>query len=171
VKNVCVSLFLVALCAGRASGDEGADVERARQLSDAGLAAFNQGRYSDAVAAFDAAYALSKAPLLLYNSAQAHRLKGDCAEALALYRRYLDADAQTTTRAIVEAHIANMTECVRAHATRVVLLPTPPPPLVKRPWLWITIAGAAAVAATVIGIGVVYGARDPVPSSGAFTVH
>jgi tetratricopeptide (TPR) repeat protein len=153
--------------------------EQAHARSDEGLAAFNQGRYREAIALFDEAYALSPMPLLLFNSAQAHRLKGDCQEALELYHLYLREAASPPNRAIVEEHIVNMDACVRARTpppaptvvsqpTAVVALPMPPPrrPLVKRPWFWIALGGAATVVVTGVTLGVLYGTgtRNPVPS-------
>ncbi len=43
--------------------------------------------------------------------------------------------------------------------------PAQPRPLHKRPWLWITLAGTAAVLAAGIALGTIYGGpdRDPEP--------
>jgi tetratricopeptide (TPR) repeat protein len=49
------------------------------------------------------------------------------------------------------------------------LVASPPPPhksLAKKPWFWATVIGAAAVVATGIAVGVVYGKQDPTPSVG-----
>jgi tetratricopeptide (TPR) repeat protein len=58
----------------------------------------------------------------------------------------------------------------RTPASVIVTAPPPPRrrPLVKRPWFWATLAGAAAVVATGVALGVVYGTqtRDPVATSG-----
>jgi tetratricopeptide (TPR) repeat protein len=164
----------------RANGQEQADLERAHELSDLGLAAFGVGRYADAIADFDAAYALSRVPLLVFNSAQAHRLKGDCEEAVTLYQRYIEVDPTAANRAVAEMHLSNMQQCVRARVaptpapapqTRVELSPLPaqrpPPPRTRRPWFWGVIGSSAAVVATGITLGIVFGSvRNPVPSNG-----
>src|SRR5262245_11475239 len=62
--------------------------EQARRLSDEGLTAFREQRYAEAIAKFEASYALAPLPLLIFDIAQAYRLQGDCAHALELYRRY-----------------------------------------------------------------------------------
>ena len=52
-----------------AEGDVQADGQR---LFDEASAAYNLGKFADAIAKFEAAYALLKAPSLLYNLGQAH---------------------------------------------------------------------------------------------------
>src|SRR5437868_10645676 len=99
-----VLLVLLAL-AGRAGADE------ARRLSDEGLVHFAAGRYREAVAAFEASYAVKPLPVLWFNIAQAHRLAGDCARALEAYRRYLDEAPGAANRALAEAFIGDMEKC------------------------------------------------------------
>jgi len=82
------------------------------------LAYYNVGRYDDAIDLFERAYLLSRAPELLYNIAQAHRLKGveGCAAALRFYRSYARvAKIDNAKRRSVAAVIADMERCVRAH--------------------------------------------------------
>ena len=50
---------------------------------------FVEGEYDRAIELFERSYLLSKEPLLVYDLAQSHRLKGDCEAALHQYRRYL----------------------------------------------------------------------------------
>jgi tetratricopeptide (TPR) repeat protein len=65
---------------------------RAKVHVSAGLAAQQDGRYDEAIAEYQAGYALVPHPEILFNLAQAHRLKGDAPRALAYYRRYLAID-------------------------------------------------------------------------------
>lgn len=88
-------LILVALC-GRALAQPApppepapADkVERAKQLYGEGKRYYDLGDYPHAIETWKQAYVLSAAPMLLFNIAQAHRLAGDCAQALKVYASY-----------------------------------------------------------------------------------
>src|SRR5215471_6877228 len=86
--------------------------DEAKQLTEQGLAHYNVGEYDKAVDEFKRAYLLSKTPALLFNIAQAQRLKGDCKEALQSYKAYLRADP-SANRAKIEARIAEMEKCVK----------------------------------------------------------
>src|SRR5262249_44522991 len=85
----------------------------ARALAEQGFTAFDAGRYDDAIAAFEAARALAPTPGLLYNLAQAYRLKGSafCSQAQSLYEQYLAEDPTTERRDKVEAQMARMKAC------------------------------------------------------------
>src|SRR4051812_49283826 len=69
------------------------ETDEAKRLYADGKVEFAQGRYEQAIALFERAYALSGATGLLFNLAQAHRLAGQdhCPQALALYKSYLAA--------------------------------------------------------------------------------
>jgi tetratricopeptide (TPR) repeat protein len=64
----------------------------------------------------------------------------------------------------------SLTPAAEPAATNLVTATAPPPsrPLVKRPWFWATVAGAAVVVAGAVVLGAVYGtpAHDPSPSAG-----
>lgn len=87
------------------------DASSAEQLYAAGVEDFKAQRYDLAIQKFAAGYRLSAAPLFLYNLAQAHRLKGDCAEALNRYRAFLATDPTGTVRDHAEAHLAELEPC------------------------------------------------------------
>jgi hypothetical protein len=87
-----------------------------RRLFEEGLKHFNIGEYDLAIEKFKDSYKRDPVPGLLYNLAQAHRLKGDCGQALVLYRRYLAARPTTKDRARVEARIVEMEACRRPEA-------------------------------------------------------
>jgi hypothetical protein len=86
--------------------------QRAEELYNAGDSAFKAALYDEAITKFTEAYRLTKAPLLLFNIAQAHRLKGDCRAAARVYRNYLKEDG-AADRAKIEARIAEMDECAK----------------------------------------------------------
>lgn len=87
-----------------AQSDPGRDAE-ARGLFEAGRAAFDQGRYQDALGYFDRAYQLSRRPQLLYNIGQVHdRLRHD-EEALTALQQYLKQVPGATNRSEVEHRI------------------------------------------------------------------
>ncbi|MCH9684691.1 MAG: hypothetical protein K0V04_24865 [Deltaproteobacteria bacterium] len=56
----------------------------------AGLEAYDGGRFADAVAYFERAYAVDGEPGDLYGWAQAMRNTGDCRRAIALYEQFID---------------------------------------------------------------------------------
>ncbi|HSJ99904.1 MAG TPA: tetratricopeptide repeat protein [Kofleriaceae bacterium] len=71
----------------------------AKPFIDAGVAAYEAGDYETAIRELEAAHRIDPQPAILYAWAQALRLSGRCAEAIAVYQRYLATDpnaAQTT---------------------------------------------------------------------------
>lgn len=69
------------------------DVDRknlAKEYVKAGIAAQKAGDYDTAVTMFSKAYQLMPHPVLIFNSAQAHRLAGHKDKAVAMYKRYLE---------------------------------------------------------------------------------
>jgi tetratricopeptide (TPR) repeat protein len=84
----------------------------ARRLFEQGQAHYDLGEYDDAIAAFREAYEISSAPALLFNIAQSHRLKGDCARALQVYRHFVRLDPNSPHRLSAEGHITSLSaEC------------------------------------------------------------
>ena len=95
--------------------------ERARQLFQAGDEHYANGRYEDALAAFEEAYSLSARPLLLFNMANAQERAGLYDDAIDSLERYLpDADEDESSR------IETRLESLRARAARVRDLTTNP---------------------------------------------
>lgn len=62
------------------------EVDRLMQLA---VQAYDEKRYDDAVASFEAAYALDKDPNFLFNIGRVHEEAGNLEEALAYYRRFV----------------------------------------------------------------------------------
>ena len=130
----------------------------ARDHYERGLAKYNLADFDAAIVEFKQSYELSKAPRLLFNIAQAYRLKKDYASALYFYNTYLRADPNPPNLDDVEAKIDEMKRELdeqrksAAVAPPVVEQPPPPPPHVDwRPSKrTLKIAGA-----TVAGLGLV----------------
>jgi tetratricopeptide (TPR) repeat protein len=86
--------------------------------------------YDLAITEFKRAYELSKLPLILFNIAQAYRLKGDVRQALAYYEDYLRLDPAAPSRGQVEKRIE---ELERAIAEEDQKNQPPPPPITTTP--------------------------------------
>jgi tetratricopeptide (TPR) repeat protein len=105
------SLFIAAtllFAAGRASAQSDSDKEKAKLLHEAGLAEYQAGRYGAAVAAFRHAYKLVPAPGILFNLAQAYRLKGDCRSAKRSYKKFLKESSDAAQLALAKEHLAGL---------------------------------------------------------------
>ena len=86
-------------------------LSRARELSDQGRALHDRGEYSGAVDAFQAAYVLAPSPAILFNLGQAYRLKGDCDNAVLMYRAFLRSRVEPQLQDIARAHLGNVEKC------------------------------------------------------------
>lgn len=84
---------------------------RARELFEQGEAAYEEGRYEEAISAFEQAYGLSARPLLLYNVANAQERLGLLREALDNLRYYLE-DAPDDERPVIERRIRGLEDRV-----------------------------------------------------------
>jgi tetratricopeptide (TPR) repeat protein len=73
-----------------------------------GLSSYDLGDYPQAIESFKRAYELTRAPLLLFNIAQAQRLHRDWAHALEMYRSYLRVLPDAPNRADVRAFLIEM---------------------------------------------------------------
>ena len=125
---IAASLVLVA---GRASAQSDSDKEKAKLLHEAGLAEYQAGRYGAAVAAFRHAYKLVPAPGILFNLAQAYRLKGDCKSARHSYKKFLKVSTDAGQIALAKEHLATLTRC--AGDTPVATAPPAPAPAPQPP--------------------------------------
>jgi hypothetical protein len=123
-------VLLVIISSGRSQAgpreDKGHDLTpTARELSDQGLRHYQRGELDDAIEAFMGAFAISGNAGLLFNVAQAYRLKGDCASAKDYYRRYLDAVPETALKPSVERRLGEMASCLAASAPAAGAAPGP----------------------------------------------
>jgi len=80
--------------------------EEARKLVDEGIAAQNAKDYDKAIALFLKAFSLDPHPILLFNVAQAHRLAGCPARAVAFYERYLMLEPRGTQSGTARENLA-----------------------------------------------------------------
>jgi tetratricopeptide (TPR) repeat protein len=80
----------------------------ARDHYERGLSKYNIAEFDAAIDEFKQSYELSKAPRLLFNIAQAYRLKKDWERALYFYNTYLRNDPHAPNRDDVEARIDEM---------------------------------------------------------------
>lgn len=125
----------------------GADV-RARELFEAGRAAFEEGRYRAAAIAFERSFELSGRAALLLNAGNAWDRLGDRVRAAAALRQYLAADPESPRRDAIEDRIAEL----EADRTAVASVPRDRPPsdtgwLLGRRWTWVALALSVAGAA------------------------
>jgi tetratricopeptide (TPR) repeat protein len=80
----------------------------AKALYDKGINHYNLGEFDQAIDAFKQAYSLSSAPGLLFNIAQAYRLKKDYENATYFYSTYLRLQPDAPNRGDVEARLREM---------------------------------------------------------------
>ena len=131
--------------------------------------AFNLAKFTEALAAYEAAYEVRPLPALLFNIAQCHRNLGDHERAVFFYRRYLTLEPRSKNRELVQDLIAEEEqEQERERAARAAIAsprPAPSPavtdqlltaappaaepgkPLYRRWWVW-AIAGVAVAGIT-----------------------
>lgn len=122
--SVLTVMALASLASARLARGE-TSVQQARELYETGLQSYRAGNYDDAIAKLQASYQLVAAPGLLYDMAQAHRLKGDCASARNLYRQFLDRSPGGLVEPIARSHLAEMETCVANGARAQVATSTP----------------------------------------------
>jgi tetratricopeptide (TPR) repeat protein len=77
----------------------------AREYYDKGLRHYDLGEFDDAITEFKQAYAIVPTPSLLFNIAQAYRLKKDYDQSLYFYQTYLRLAPSAPNRKDVEARI------------------------------------------------------------------
>src|SRR3954453_5268816 len=80
----------------------------AREHYERGLAKYNLAEFDAAIVEFKQSYEISKAPRLLFNIAQAYRLKKDYESALYFYNTYLRADPNPSNLDDVDSKIGEM---------------------------------------------------------------
>lgn len=136
---ILLSLFLT-LTAQAEETPRGA----ARSHSKTGEDFFKQGRFAEARVEFEAAFALSQEPDLLFNVAKSYEREGSIVQALGAYDRYLALRRDDTETA---ARVQRMRESLAPAAP---ILPAPPVPSPRSPW---RIVGIAALSVGVAFLG------------------
>jgi tetratricopeptide (TPR) repeat protein len=156
---LALAIALVTACmAAPVMADEASDKQRALQLFKESEAAYEQGRFNDAITLLRDAYALKKEPVLLYNLGRALEGVGDLEGAIKAYEDFLVADPKAPDRGALEQRIATMRRQLdeRRRLERERANPeTPPSPAPEKrsntPWI------VAGVGAGVVAIGSVLG--------------
>jgi tetratricopeptide (TPR) repeat protein len=199
-RVIAIACAIGLLAVASPAGAQSASETKAHDAFVLGQAAFNEGRYDDALTQFQAAYDLSKRPELLLTLAKTYRKLGRYDDALAACDRYLATNpAQPQQRSTYEfmgqlhaektrvESIVNPKNPVTATgtapattdatATTTNALVTAPPPRdddAGRRKRIIYIAAAAGVVVLAVGLGVGLGVglshSDRFPSSGLGTV-
>jgi tetratricopeptide (TPR) repeat protein len=107
-------VLLVGLSGPARAADEKARAE-ARAHYEKATGAYALGRYADAAAEFEAAFALKPDPAILYNAAQAYRLAGKKERALELYRSYRRVFGRKAEHAAdVEKHVGELEKAIES---------------------------------------------------------
>ena len=108
------ALVLLALCAiaGRARAQN--HNQTAAELRRQGLTLYEDGKYEQAAARFEASYELDPRAELLFAWAQAERLSGDCASAAKLYEQFLASGPRPKQRKVATALLALCRETLNA---------------------------------------------------------
>jgi tetratricopeptide (TPR) repeat protein len=139
VRWLAVVLLVATSALARGENDTAGRMSAARALYDRGQAHYDLGEFDEAIAQFKEAYELSRAPRLMFNIAQAYRLKKDWEQALFFYNNYLRLVPNAPNRADVESRIAEMQEKIRSRPEPTPAVPEPapakepPPPVVAPP--------------------------------------
>jgi tetratricopeptide (TPR) repeat protein len=122
---------------GRAFADN--DRARARLHYQEGENAFRTGDFDVAIREFKDSYHAFPEPLLLYNVAQAYRLKGDLKQALFFYQQFVSAAPRAPQRPTAEDKIAELRKLIanQEQAQQAppagTAAPPPPNPVVTAP--------------------------------------
>jgi tetratricopeptide (TPR) repeat protein len=179
MRLLALLLVAIALPAAAAPAPSAtAAPDAAREHYERGLAKYNLADFDAAIVEFKQSYELSKAPRLLFNIAQAFRLKKDYESALYFYNTYLRADPNPPNLSDVESKIDEMKHALdeqrKSAPTLAVTIPPPPPlppPVDKpRPRRGLKIAGVTLAALGVAGMAVGGGLLG-LASSNASTLH
>lgn len=147
MKAVVLLLFAVAASSAHAQTDDASQDAEARQLYEAGVVAFEAGRYENALEAFQSAHELSGRPELLYNIGQsADRLRRNAA-ALDAFEGFVEARPDHPNAAAVRRRIEVLRTEVEAERERAEPSSVP---------IVLIAAGAAVLAggAAVLGVGI-----------------
>jgi tetratricopeptide (TPR) repeat protein len=156
-----------------------ADMGRAKELFENGQTLFDEGRYEDAITAWEESYRLSGAPDLLWNLSSAWERLGDYGSALAALNRYR-ALAPASERETLDRRMRALEERIARKqqetpppaaappvtpppaATPTPPSPTPVPSAKKRPFP----VGPVVVGAVGVG-GLAFGTVEALQASGA----
>jgi len=129
--------------------------DQAREHYERGLAKYNLAEFDAAIVEFKQSYELSKAPRLLFNIAQAYRLKKDYESALYFYNTYIRADPNPPNLDDVDAKIDEMKRALdEQHKQALNPPPVNPPPVNPPVEKHTSKRGLKVAGLTVAGLGV-----------------
>lgn len=103
---VALGLSVPAVAAAASEAAGAPELERARASFQRASEAFKIGRFEEALAAYEEAYALKPLPELLFNIGQCHYQLGHHERAVFFYQRYLSEKKNPANRTLVERRIA-----------------------------------------------------------------
>jgi tetratricopeptide (TPR) repeat protein len=160
------ALLATVLVCTVARAESPAETE-ARQHYGAAQKLFDHAHWAEALAEYQASYALSKFPAILYKIALCQDQLEQRAAAIESYQKYLDADPASDRRTAVEARIARLRELTTpgeppaaapapAPAPAVVASAPPvekPTPAYKKWWVWTLVGVGAAGVGLGVGLG------------------
>ncbi len=122
------TIYLVIATALLASPPEPAspgDRERAERSFDEAQKLYDRGEYDAAIAQFSESYRLFPAPIIIFDIAQAHRMRGDCPDALREYRHFRELAPEAPEADLAEQHIRALHETCGAPAPPATVAPPP----------------------------------------------
>jgi len=120
-------IALVSWSAVASADDKPALNAEASAHNQIALTAFSVKDYATAAHHFEAAYKADPQPALLYGWAQSERLGGHCADAIPLYRKYLDANVSPQSLQAARTNITQCEQAIAAHAPKPLPAPQPEP--------------------------------------------
>ncbi len=119
--RILILFLVIALAAhGAAAQGTGARAE-AEELFVSGQAAYDRQHFAAALVAWQRSYELSREPGLLFNIAQAYRLRaqaGDCTLAIERYRAFIKLAPTAPQRAAAEGFIRSTERCAATEAAQ-----------------------------------------------------
>ncbi|MFO0575831.1 MAG: tetratricopeptide repeat protein [Polyangia bacterium] len=151
------ALLLSSPLAVRAQAEPAA-VSQLDALIDQGYSLYSQGRYSEALTSFQAAYRIEQYTQLLQNIAKCHLQLGHKREALEKFELYLrtDPNIKDSVRIETQQIVAKLEAELGVNR-----LGKEAAPVYKKWWFWTLIGTAAAGAAAGIAVGVVQSQTPP----------
>jgi tetratricopeptide (TPR) repeat protein len=107
--RVCVGVICLLVAAPAVvHAEDDPKMTEAEEHFSRGLTHYKLGEFDEAITEFKKAYELSNEPVILFNIAQAYRLKEDYKNALYFYRTYLREEPDASNRADVEKWISEL---------------------------------------------------------------
>ncbi|MBT8492444.1 MAG: hypothetical protein KJO07_05255 [Deltaproteobacteria bacterium] len=106
--RLAIAVFLVSLSAAAPTALAQAPQAQARVEYQKGETAYATGDFETAIVHYKKAYELSKKPALLFNIAQAYKVKRDYRNAIYFYETYLRLEESPSNQADVERYIKNL---------------------------------------------------------------